>query len=148
MSVTKVLQGLSIIGTAMGDPGTSPQDEATAMVMILTGQIDDDLRNVLFFQINGHAASLPSDLVDSEVERRLNQLKDFVRAKVQRIFDCAAQEDEQKRKENLERTRQELAASNQPHELGTVAQIAERFGISKSEVRRLKAAGLLHTLKA
>lgn len=34
----------------------------------------------------------------------------------------------------------------QPHEMGTVAEIAAKYNISKSEVRRLKAAGQLHTL--
>jgi DNA-binding IclR family transcriptional regulator len=40
-------------------------------------------------------------------------------------------------------TLNELRKSNQPHPAGTVAELAEKLGLSKSEVRRRKAAGLL-----
>lgn len=46
------------------------------------------------------------------------------------------------RPKHLQHLQQQMA----PHEMGTVAEIAERFGISKSEVRRRKAAGTLHEL--
>lgn len=35
---------------------------------------------------------------------------------------------------------------NKPASEGTVAELAEKYGKSKSEIRRLKAANLLHTL--
>lgn len=41
---------------------------------------------------------------------------------------------------------QHYCERQQPHEMGTVAEIATKYGISKTEVRRLKAAGQLHTL--
>jgi DNA invertase Pin-like site-specific DNA recombinase len=39
-----------------------------------------------------------------------------------------------------------LRKTNQPHEMGTVSEIAIKYGISKSEVRRMKANGTLESL--
>lgn len=44
--------------------------------------------------------------------------------------------------------RDRLAKTNKPDPMGTVGELAKKFNKSKSEIRRLKAEGLLHTLEA
>ena len=39
--------------------------------------------------------------------------------------------------------RNSMAVRNAPHETGTVSELADRLGVSKSEVRRLRREGLL-----
>jgi len=53
---------------------------------------------------------------------------------------------EQASKRLAQSTREAFKAQHAVAPEGTVAELAAKHGISKSEVRRLKAAGLLHTL--
>lgn len=139
--------GLSAIG-AMAD--TDPQRSATAMVQILTGEVDEALRHVIVFQRTGRQNATPEELRDEDVTHTLEQIKANTRQIVQRIFEAAAQEaaeeDRRERELNLEQVKAELRASNKPDPLGTVAELASKYNVSKSEIRRLKAAGESHTL--
>lgn len=135
--------GLSYIG-AMAD--TNPQRSATAMVQILTGEVDETLRHVIVFQGTGNQNATPEELHSEDVTHVLAQIKANTRRIVQRIFERAAEEDRRERELNLEQVKAELRDSNKPDPLGTVAELAAKYNVSKSEIRRLKAAGELHTL--
>jgi hypothetical protein len=126
----KAMVGLSILGG----------HEIDKIPFILAGDLDLERMSALFMaKYQGLKPSNEQALNTPEVLEHLGLIKDQLREGVQRIFDLAAEED---RKEVLA----ELRESNKPSELGTVAEIAAKYGISKSEVRRLKAANLLHTL--
>ena len=69
-------------------------------------------------------------------EAGLEFLKHNIREKIRPLFENLAFLEAKKNAE-------EFKKRNQPHTLGTVAEIAAKSGISKSEVRRLKQEGRL-----
>jgi DNA-directed RNA polymerase specialized sigma subunit len=83
------------------------------------------------------------DIASPDVRSALDQAKTFVRWQIQEIFRRAEQDDAEEKKQHLEQVRTELAQRNRPSTAGTVAEIAAKYGISKSEVRRLRADGTL-----
>ena len=145
MSTSQVMTGLWYIG-AMAGAEPDVQKSAHAMVQILTGVVDDLLRHVIVFQRTGNQNATAEDLAAETVTRDLEQLKANTRRIVERIFEGAAEEDRRDQERNLEKVKAELRASNKPDPMGTVAELAAKFNVSKSEIRRLKAAGQLHTL--
>lgn len=117
------------------------------MAFILTGHYDYELKCALYFQHHRKAPSSDADLGDETVIVMLERLKNFIRSIVQGIFDAAARQDQMEQEENRKALLHRLRESNKPHEMGTVAEIAAKYGISKSEVRRRKADGTLHELQ-
>lgn len=115
---------------------------------VLAGDFDEKLYNGLHLSL-ARDEEFRSD--NARVLLALENLKKHIRSFVQKIFELAAEEDRRdSRNEQLKRIedlRQSLRESNRPHEMGTVAEIAQRYGISKSEVRRRKAEGTLHELQ-
>lgn len=144
MTTTQVMLGLSHI-SALTDPEPN-QRAALAMVQILAGDVDELLRHVIVFQRTGNQNATPEDLAAEIVTRDLEQLKANTRRIVQRIFEGAAEEERRDHERNFEKVKAELRASNKPDPLGTVAELSAKYNVSKSEIRRLKAAGQLHTL--
>lgn len=94
----------------------------------------------LYWQTKKTAAETLEDLETPEVLQMLNRLKSTCRSDINALFEAADKQDKADLIEKLKET-------NKPHEMGTVSEIAEKFGISKSEVRRRKADGTLHELK-
>jgi DNA-directed RNA polymerase specialized sigma subunit len=137
----KIFTGLSIVDGALmkNDPNT--------MAAVLLGRWDHELSCALFHTLNGREANSEQELLNKDVVAALSNLKDRVRYIIQGIFELAAKEDARKSEVEMQELRKSLAQTNQPHELGTVAEIAQRYGISKSEVRRRKAEGTLQELK-
>jgi hypothetical protein len=124
------LIGLGIVSEAMND--------GAAMAYIVMGRYDAELKEVLKMQ--GAAPDSP------ELDEKLNNLKDYFRTTIKNIFEMAAEEDRKQELQQREKVLAELKSSNDVHPMGTIAEIATRYGISKSEVRRMKAAGTLEQL--
>jgi hypothetical protein len=126
------LRGLSIISGAI----TPGPDQLTIITCIAMGSHDE----VLFETAKLNA----KDEADAIV--RLENIKANFKHQLQILMDYAFKEDHQERKAAKAVVLEELKANQQPHELGTVAEISAKYGISKSEVRRRKADGTLHEL--
>lgn len=129
MSVTKAMTGLSILGSL------NPQNVA----FVLVGEYDEYLKHAFYFVTYKKAHVGDEPISDPLVLDQLEHVKDQLRRGIQQLFE----EDARQSFANL---RAKLNETNKPHELGTVAEIAAKFNISKSEVRRRKADGTLSEL--
>jgi hypothetical protein len=122
----KVMTGLGIIGRLLPE----------AWALVLVGRFDDEIL-CAFHCVND--PSTPASMEDVRTPPNLlalERFKDELRANVQRLIS----EDEKRRRAEL---LQELQQHQQPHAFGPVAEIAQKLGISKSEVRRRKQDGTL-----
>jgi DNA invertase Pin-like site-specific DNA recombinase len=88
-----------------------------------------------------------ADLETPEVLAGLERIKNHFRGVVQEIFRTADEADRQADQARHQEMLNQMRKNQQPHEMGTVAEIAAKYGISKSEVRRRKADGTLEALK-
>lgn len=140
---TKVFFGLDLLGRVFDK---DPQVAGHAMSSVLMGQFATELRTVSYWQLKGQIPTSTDDLQQPEVEDHYQRMVGVVRGLVQGVFEEAARQDEIKRMNALQELKAKILQSNKPHEMGTVAELAAKYGKSKSEIRRLKAAGLLHTL--
>lgn len=131
MDATKIIVGYDIVGKAFNG-------DADSIVIILLGTHDFEIA-LAFAQTYAKVTGQPADPLSHEVVTALANLKHTFR---KMLFE----ELEQEKKKNHEELVRQLRNSNKPHPLGTVSQIAEKFNISKSEVRRRKADGTLGEL--
>lgn len=138
--LTKVFTGLSI--TADCIDFRKPEMVAFA----LTGKFDDELLAASFYVAHHKEPVADEYKTDPRAVSNVENIKGHIRGVIGHIFREADREDTQAREVAMMRLRQELKQSNKPHEQGTVAEIAARYGISKSEVRRRKTDGTLEEL--
>lgn len=135
---TKMMTGLAVLGDAMR---LSPN----AVAAVITGRLDTELKCALYMRQSLSYPEVEADIDHPEVLAALERLKEMLRAPIRRAFELEAERIQlEKQEERLARFR----SANQPHEMGTVAEIAAKYGITKAEVRRRKAAGTLHELRA
>lgn len=119
----KALTGLQILGIVAGT--SMPEDRGTVMGLVLTGSYDNEL--LAAFSSAGH----------TKPQQSLDNMKDMIRRGVQRDVQRLEEEARQVVVDNVKEI-------NKPHPAGTTAEIAQKLGVSKNEVRRMKAAGTLN----
>jgi len=110
---------------------------ARTIAEALMGKHDDAIRCAVFMARHQRAATFDAELALPEVAEGLDQIKSACRQAFQASIDEA---------ERIlrERERQAFqAARHAPGKTGTTAEIAARMGISKAEVRKRRAAGML-----
>lgn len=117
----KKLQGIHVMGQLMND-------FVTWAPLIMMGKYDEEL--ILALDGTGKG----------DGQTALVYLKDQIRDTIQRIVD--------KESEKIQAEQQAAAIANfknmsRVSEQGTVAEIAQRLNISKSEVRRMRREGLI-----
>lgn len=104
---------------------------------VLTGKHDDAIRCAVFLARHQRVATSDADLALPEVAEGLYQITSACRQAFQASIDEA---------DRILRERERQAfqtARHAPSETGTTAEIAARLGISKAEVRKRRAAGML-----
>ena len=104
---------------------------------LLTGHFDEDLKSVFYFQIFRKIPEDATELNDQQVLFLVDNLKDRVRKTIQQMIDKAFQTDVLTTQSSL---------LHKTSALGTTAEIAAKYNISKSEVRRRRANGTLDSL--
>ena len=125
----RAMLGLAVFGDRTPD----------TIARILVGAHDEDILCAMHFV---RTRSVPEALAMVRNEHNLADLERFkkgLRMGIAEIFMAAKALDHAAMLE-------ELRTHSQPHEMGTVAEIAKRLGISKSEVRRRKQHGTLNSL--
>jgi len=138
MSTLKdIFVGLAIFGDTI-----NLKDPTTA-TMVLVGHHDDVLLKTFFWVANKREPKEEEYKTDEHSVRMLKSAKDRIRDDIQYVIRMAELEEQQAKAKEFETLKRTLRNSNKPHELGTVAEISARYGISKSEVRRRKAEGNL-----
>ena len=138
-SYDKVLLGLSLIGTAV------PRSRADVQQwpLILMGSFDHPIKVACYYQSKQVLPSKDEDLEIAEALNGLEFLKRTIRLQIENAIRHLEMGVERERVREHERLLKDLRAHAKPSEFGTVAEIAQKYGISKSEVRRRKADGTL-----
>lgn len=133
INIAKGMNGMALIGSLLGETDKN----ISAIPFVLAGDLDEQLYMGFFLMHRGPRA--PYVEKDPEILVLVDGVKSMLRDFVRVFFECAAREEEMEQRVALERLREDLKQSNKPHAQGTVAEIATKLGISKSEVRRRKA---------
>lgn len=116
------------------------------VAFVLAGYYDDILLETFYYTANHKLSTKGEHKTDRNASFCLINLKDRIRDCIHHILHEADRQDRVNRELALARLKAELCQSNKPHEMGTVAEIAAKYNISKSEVRRRKAEGTLNEL--
>jgi hypothetical protein len=144
----KTMTGISLMGKMYNVlTGTAVQKQDLQLIpMILTGHFDQELKCAAHMMEFGKIPDSKDRLESPQVTVLFDHLKWRVRSFTQGVIDLMAENDRLKKEQARLRLLVELRERDRPHELGTVDQMAERYGVSKSEIRRRKAAGTLYEL--
>lgn len=137
LDIVKGMNGAALIGGILGET----EKNISALPFVLAGDMDDELYRG--FYLMHHGAGVEYRPGDAHCHLMLARLKDYIRSYVQGFFREVERQEIMQQRVRLEQMRESLKASNRPHAAGTVSEIAAQLGISKSEVRRRKAAGTL-----
>lgn len=121
--------GLSVIGNS----------SAQTVAFILAGRYDFEIKCAFYYAHMKKNAQKIEDLEVLVVVNTLERLKNLHRKDIQAIFEHTAAV-------NKVELMSRLKDTNKPHEMGTISEIAEKYGIPKNEVRRRKLNGTLHEL--
>lgn len=131
-----------LLGKAM--EGT--EEAVVSQISIIDGSYDKELRRLCVYKKFG-LLNDEEKMNHPSIELDLRHLKDFFRSNLSRSLEQAAEEDRKERERRQAKLKAEIDAqfrANQaPHAQGTVAELAAKFGVSKSEIRRMKAVGTL-----
>lgn len=142
-----LLAGTLVLGRAMqGDP--------FSISSILCGSEDRRLSMMTFYRETVGYAKSEEDLKNSVVVEKVENIKRVFRSLIQGAIDAEERQEknqkdreaEAKAKIDFENLAARLRQSNKPHPMGTVDELAKKFGVSKSEVRRRKSDGTLGEL--
>lgn len=139
-SASKIMTGLSIIADCIDLRNPSK------IGFVLGGSIDDEILAAMYFCHHKTYPEKDEHKTCPIANNGLEGVKNHIRLTIEGLFRAETQYNQQMRQAALEQLRADLKKSHQPHAQGTVAEIAAKFGISKSEVRRRKADGTLDAL--
>ncbi len=142
INFTSVMIGFSMIESifSLRNPET--------VAFFLSGQLDDKIIPSFFYKVHERVPKSIEEAQQCESTiLGLNNLKEYTRAKIQQgIKELEQQEKSLQRSEARIKERevkQNFQAQNNVSEFGTVAEISEKYGISKKQVRDLKRNGKL-----
>jgi hypothetical protein len=139
--LSKFLAGLSVIGTALG-----PVPDVTVMTFILLGKYDKELAYAFYGQKHGiHIENVTEEeiLTSPVAAIGTTNLKNWLRSILQQAINEESRMIEAQMRQNFQDLVAQQKEASKPHAQGTVAELAAKFGVSKSEIRRLKADGKL-----
>lgn len=138
-SIEQPMLGVYILGKAMEDVESAS--------LILAGVFDTPIKVTTFKKEFDRLPETEAELDCEICERGVNNTKTYFRRIVQNTLNEAERMDklqtQNEEKKNQEQIARKIRQTNQPHQMGTTAEIAERLGISKKEVRRRKQNGTL-----
>lgn len=141
MSASNVMLGMSYISYVLF-PKT-PEEFGFHSVQLLTGEYDLQIKAAGLQVLHGKIYRDAQELEAPDVKAYLERIKSMVRNIIEDLFIKDDEDFKSKQKQQLEATKKKLLDSNKPHTQGTVAELATKLGVSKSEVRRMKTEGTL-----
>lgn len=139
--ISNVMLGMNILGSCAVIDDKQSAEIAT---FVLTGKFDKELLHLAYWRENAKAAENDELLKDPKYHAILERIKSFIRYQIQGIFDAADRHDREQQREMFTQMVADMKDSSKPHPMGTVAQLATRFGVSKSEIRRRRTDGTLN----
>lgn len=120
-----VMTGMIVLGKLYSP---DPDEQANTIAMTLMGKYDEELQ-AAFTYTHGESG-----------EGMAEQLKEQFRRTLQKaINDEATRLEQEKQQEACE----QFMGNQEPHALGTTAELAERYSVSKKQIRKMKQDGTL-----
>ena len=118
---------------------------------VMMGEMDMDLLPGMFFHAHGRDPVNDEEMLSDEVANRvLTNLKLYIRNTVQGVVNEEARRLEREQRLQAEHIAQQakerFRAMSKPAPEGTVRELAEKYGLSIGQVRKLKAENRLHEL--
>lgn len=139
-SASIVFRGMYILGSS-----ANVVDEESAMLapMVLMGKYDKELKYFLYWRETKTCPQTEEQAGTPVILEMLERAKGYIRWRLQSLIDREQDQYHREREQNFKNMVSEMRDSSKPHPFGTVAQLATRFNVSKSEVRRMRTAGIL-----
>lgn len=129
-----VMRGLFVIGECHSIPN-SPRDYAHRLVLLV-----EEKNN-----INAALRHINPSISKDQIEEVYKDMLERQRDRVVKILDGILKQEQQQR---AQEARENFRSFSTVSEYGTVKEIADKMGVSKSEVRRMKKDGTLwHAIK-
>lgn len=139
--ISNVMLGMDVLATAMN---ISDKRSAEIASFTLTGKFDKELLSFIYWREHGKAPENEAQFQQPKYLEILERMKAFVRFQIQGILDEASHLDRQQQAEAFKQMVADMRDSSKPHPMGTVAQLAQRLNVSKSEIRRRRTDGTLN----
>lgn len=136
----KAMVGAATLGNLNG---TDPDTISDTIFAIISGKVDEDLRAFFALKQFGFAEA-PAKQDSDEVSQMLSKIKLFC----QTVINQAIQSEGKTSRVNPEQAKaakEAYAKMYQPSSVGTVAEISSKYGLSKSQIRKMRADGTLET---
>jgi len=139
----KAMSGLNLIG-----------DWSNNLISFTTVIHDEHLRCALYFSEKKEFAEKEEDIMNEQMDAWLAEIKSRIMTLVRVGLSIETRRDErrqhyQDKQEKIQseiKTRTAFNSMHKPDPEGTVKEISEKYGVSLSEVRRLKREGKLSEL--
>lgn len=120
-----VFTGMAVLGRLYSK---DPKEQADTIALMLMDKYDDALEAAFVYTHGEKGKSMGADL------------KEQYRLTLQAAIN---QEADKMTKESQEAACEKFMGNQEPHALGTVAELALKYGVSKTEIRKLKRDGKL-----
>jgi hypothetical protein len=143
IDAAKAAVGYGILGSALNG-------DTLAIASILVGDHDEELKHTCLMNYKKFVDQTGETVEDFTPDHELEVLKDNFRQAIQ--WGIQREAAAEKRKAEFQKEQQhktllnQLRESNKPHPMGTVNELAKKFNVSKSEIRRRKTDGTLADL--
>lgn len=121
-----VMTGMMVLGKLYSP---EPDEQANTIAMLLMGKYDDQLTAAFSHQHGEEAGPKMAAELKEEFRRTLQYAIDKEATKLAHN----AQQD----------ACEKFMGNHEPHALGTTAELAEKYGVSKKQIRKMKQAGIL-----
>lgn len=120
-----VMTGMLVLGKLYSP---DPDEQANAIAHVLMGQYDDALEAAFVYTHGDEGKGMAA------------ALKEEYRQTLQKAIDDEATRLEQ---EKQQEACEQFMGNQEPHTLGTTAELAERYNVSKKQIRKMKQDGTL-----
>jgi len=125
-SFAKVATGMVLLGKLYSN---NSDEQATTIAYLLMGTYDEELA-AAFSHVHGAEAGI----------KMVAELKETYRQTLQIAINNEADKLTSRRQQEA---CEKFMGNHEPHQLGTVNELAKRYNVSKAEIRRLKQSGKL-----
>jgi len=142
-SLVDVMFGYSLLGTIYRNPNAYAM-----MIMRERNSMQEPVVSAVYFRKHNRTPDNEQELEEAWIE--FGKLQERLRDELVNAIDQAERDhriaENSARMKDLNKLQLKLKETNKPHVMGTVKEIAAKYGKSLSEVRRLKAEGRLDEL--
>lgn len=138
-------QGMNLLRGLIHHETKQEMDLLAIFLMDLENEIHRKVAAAIFFTQKFRRIETREDA--DEAMSLCNIMRERLRNEIRQVFSEIARQERYRETDRLQKAFDKLVtdqkAGHQPHTQGTVAELAKKLGVSKSEIRRMKVDGSL-----